>query len=160
MAFNNSTAHLVMPDVLSAIIQDYARPLFCPTKEHRALMRKLVNEFGRLQIQTCLSLKYMLQDDFEEAFGGDTYSYNWGFITHNFYIALENGVSPYYRGKRSLREDKQFRQMERLWKTIYDEGGRVLDNNISRRGGVLNQSAISQLRFQTLRVAHRALEAF
>jgi len=62
MAFNNSTAHLVMPDVLSAIIQDYARPLFCPTKEHRALMKEVCGDFERLKSFVEDELIVMLED--------------------------------------------------------------------------------------------------
>tara|TARA_R110002073_G_scaffold82830_1_gene197664 strand:- start:721 stop:1107 length:387 start_codon:yes stop_codon:yes gene_type:complete len=62
MAFKNSTAHLVMPDVLSAIIQDYARPLFCPTKEHRALMKEVCGDFERLKSFVEDELIVMLED--------------------------------------------------------------------------------------------------
>jgi len=62
MAFKNSTAHLVMPDELSAIIQDYARPLFCPTKEHRALMKNIVGNLHFLQKLVEMELKQMLED--------------------------------------------------------------------------------------------------
>jgi len=62
MAFNNSTAHLVMPDELSAIIQDYARPLFCPTKEHRALMKEVCGDFKQLKSFVEDELTQMLED--------------------------------------------------------------------------------------------------
>ena len=149
MVFNNSTAHLVMPDELSAIIQDYARPLFCPTKEHRALMRKVVNEFGRLHLQVCLSLKYQLQD-FLESHSVRTNSYRWAFLTSHLYFALENGVPPIYRGKRSVFDNECLKMLFSVWEYDFEMGGCLFHNDIDNR--VINECRLSHIRFDTLRL--------